>query len=304
MAKRLLKTLIFGVAMAGVVAFSAMFAACNVETKHPEVKITIEFDSQTYDLEYTLYRNMYPQTVRHFIELADNGFYNDMIVHDYTTSDWFTGGYSYDEAAYASAVTGNSVGDYLEQHDKEDGYDELFIAGKLTPSVYKNSNITSANALRTLMGEYKNNIQQEIEKGALTAQYGTLKMFYYAKQTTQQVVVTPSSDQAITANYKNNCATSLFMIQVSSSSSYSADSYCTFATINNSGVLDDLVDAISDYIEKYYEDTTSNFTTSATVRVDNNDEFSTKSETDRAISKSFKVARTALVVKSVSVTKY
>lgn len=311
MAKRICKTFLFGVVMTLAVAFSAAFAGCNIETKHPEIRITVEFASQTYDLEYTLYRNMYPQTVKHFIELANEGFYNDTVIHDYTSSDWFAGGYGYDKDAYATAVSGNSVGDYLEQYDKEDKYDELFAAKKLTPTVYPSgytgSNISSAEAIRTLVGEFETNYGSSwIEKGALSASKGVLKMFYYPKQTTQQVSVTATYGDVVTRNYKYNCATSLFMMQISSSSSYTAKNYCTFGTINNSDVLDDLTEAISDYIEDTYgsDGTTSDFITSESVLVDNNDLFSTSDITDRAIARTFSVPRSAIVIKSVSVTKY
>lgn len=306
MVKRILKTLFFGVAMTTVVAFSAALAGCNIETKHPEVKITVEFNSVTYELEYTLYRNMYPQTVRHFIELADNGFYDDMIVHDYTSNDWSTGAYSY-SSDYATSVTANSVADYLENSDKEEEYLALFNDGKLTPSVYSNrtegGGVSSDDALPTLMGEFYNNINQEIENGSLSAAKGTLKMLYYTKETNQQVYVTPTSDQIIPAHYKYNCATSVFSLQVGSSSSYSATDYCTFATINDEEPLDDLLDAIADYISDNY-DSSSDFVASATVEVDNLDDFSTSTGTDKGISKTFSVAKSAIVIKSVKVTKY
>lgn len=304
MTKRILKTLFFGVAMTTVVAVSAMFAGCTIETKHPEVKISVEFNSNTYELEYKMYRNMYPQTVKHFIELADAGFYNDTVIHNYTSSDMFAGGYVYDADDYAEAIKDNYIGDYLGKDEicLEDKYDELFANNKLTASVYRTVDLSMP--LKTVMGEFYKNINQEIEKGSLTAKYGTLKMFYYEKKSTQQVYVTPTSDQTITANYKYNCATSLFMMQIGSSSSYSASDYCTFGEIKDSAALDALVEALNDYIEDNYDSDISDFTQSATVRVDNNDDFSNKDITDRGISTTFAVPRSAIVIKSVTVTKY
>lgn len=304
MAKRILKTLIFGVAMTTVVAISAMFGGCSIETKHPEVKITVEFNSNTYELEYKMYRNMYPQTVKHFIELADAGFYDNTVIHNYTSTDIFGGGYSYDKEEYASAVSGNHLGDYFSNDDicLEDKYDELFAQNILTASVYRSVDLSKP--LKTLMGEFSNNIDQEIENGALTAGYGTLKMFYYGKETTQQVYVTPNSSQVITANYKYNCATSLFMMQVGTSTNYSAASYCVFAKITDTDALDDLVKAISDCVDDNYGSDTSDFTETTNVLVDNNDDFSNKTITDKGISSTFNVPKTAIVIKSVSVTKY
>ena len=58
---------------------AATAAGCNIETDHPGIKISVEFNGETYELDYTLYRNMYPNTVRHFIELTENGLYNNLI---------------------------------------------------------------------------------------------------------------------------------------------------------------------------------------------------------------------------------
>lgn len=303
MTKRILKTLIFGVAMSAVVAFSATFAGCTIETKHPEVKITVEFNSNTYELEYKMYRNMYPRTVKHFIELADAGFYDETVIHNYTSTDIFGGGYAYDADDYAEAIKSNYMGDYLGKDEicLEDKYDELFAQNMLTASVYKRGDLSES--LKTVMGEFYNNINQEIENGSLTAKYGALKMFYYAKETTKQVYVTPTSDQIITANYKYNCATSLFMLQIGSGSSYSASSYCTFGEIKDSDVLDDLIEDIADYIEDNYDSDSTDFTESVSVLVDNNDDFSNE-PTDKGITATFNVPKTAIVIKSVSVTKY
>ena len=78
-------------ALAGAIAVSASLSACAVKTSHPRAKISISFNEVTYDIEYTLYRNMYPQTVRHFIELADAGFYDNTVIHDYRSNDWEIG---------------------------------------------------------------------------------------------------------------------------------------------------------------------------------------------------------------------
>jgi hypothetical protein len=94
-----------------------MLSACTIKTSHPEAKITISFNDTSYVLKYKMYRNMYPQTVQHFIELADNGFYDNTIIHDYGSTYWYGGGYSYNTEVdgvatdYAEAFSQNSMAD-------------------------------------------------------------------------------------------------------------------------------------------------------------------------------------------------
>ena len=81
-------------ATASVVSL-ATFASS--ETSYPKAEIKVSFEGETYTLTYELARKLAPSTVRHFIELADNGFYDGLCVHDYSTSKWITGGYKQGE---------------------------------------------------------------------------------------------------------------------------------------------------------------------------------------------------------------
>lgn len=311
MLKKLIKKLIIAatlVCMTGVAALSA--AACNVETDHPQVNISVEFNGNTYDLEYVLYRNMYPNTVRHFMELTEAGYYNNMLIHDYRANDWFSGGYSYDESAYNASAEINAYTDYLESHSKEQEYMDLFNGGTLTPTVYSgsvfdqnhNPQLDKDSALPTLIGEYSNNIKQVIEKGALTAEQGTLKMFYYEKQSTGKVNVTPTSDQTIwNADYKNNCATSLFSMQVGTSSVYAEQNYCVFGKMSNTTALTELIDAVADY---YDSDSSANSVSVTDVSVDNLVEtFSTETE-DKGTEVDFTLPALPIIIKTIKITKY
>ncbi len=293
--------------MAGAVAATA--AACNIETDHPQVKISVEFNDQSYELEYVLYRNMYPNTVRHFIELTENGYYNDMLVHDYRSNDWFSGGYTYNPAEYRTASDANLYADYLETHSKEQEYMALFNGGKLTPSVYSDSvydangvqQLKTDSALPTLIGEFKNNINQVIEKGALSAEQGTLKMFYYEKQSTGKVHVTPTSDQVIwNADYKTNCATSIFSLQVGTSSSYSAADYCVFGKMESTAALTELINAIEDY----YDASSASSHTAEDVTVDKLVEIFSAETEDKGTEYDFTLPDLPIIIKTITVTKY
>ena len=48
------------------------FTSCT--TDRPQVEMQIEFNDQTYTLNYTLYRKYAPNTVNHFIALAENNY--------------------------------------------------------------------------------------------------------------------------------------------------------------------------------------------------------------------------------------
>ena len=298
MKSKIFKKIALCFASALIVCSVGAASACKPETDHPEVRISYQFNGTTYEVEYKLYRNMYPHTVRHFIELSEEGFYDGTVIHNYQTNDWFTGGYFYDATEYSAKVEGNALKEYLEQFSKEDAYSQLFAAGKLSASVYGNvdadGKVIGSTALPTVMGEFKNNIQQEIKKGALTADYGCLKMFYYETETKQKVYVTPTDDQIILADYKNNCATSIFALQTGSSSSYSEKNYTVFAQLKETETFDKLVDAVKAYIDDNHSGTASDFYTAVNeIYVDNN-------ETEVT----FNVPKQPIIIKSVKVTKY
>lgn len=312
------KNVLISFALASVVAVTAAMTGCSIKTKYPRAEITVEFNEQTYKIEYTLYRNLYPQTVQHFIELADAGYYDDMIIHNYTSSDWFTGAYSYtaedgDNLGYSSAYTARGMSEYLEHNSKEEAYYKLFNDGALTPSVYKKliyndkgeQIVSKDDALPTLIGEFSNN-DHVIEKGALTASYGCLKMFYYGKgSTNQKVAIENSFGQLLEHDYKYNCATSVFAMQTGTSSSYGASNYCVFATLRNesaTNAFNKLNDAISDYIADLLGGSSSKFSTSVKVTVDNLDTFA--DEGGQGIDVTFTATAQPIVVKSVKITKY
>lgn len=320
-----IKKILFASALAFTVGLSAVCSACGVETKRPRAKITFEFNSVEYALEYDLYRNMYPNTVKHFIELSKAGYYDNMIVHEYAAGEWFTGAYSYN-AEYAGA-TGDSgaMSEYFAKYSKEAEYLKLFNEGKFTPSVYgntdyktdKNGNIVYENsnpvrvlnkdyALPTVIGEFKNNISQSIKNGSLSATAGSLKMFYYPASgadnaSKNKVYVTPTSDQILNADFKYNCATSAFAMQMGSST-YSADDYCVFGKVRDTDAMDKLKKAVDDYFEETYgtEAYTLNAENGVAVYEPSTDG---KSYNERKVEINFKAPKAVIKVLSVKITK-
>ncbi|MDE7163671.1 MAG: peptidylprolyl isomerase [Clostridia bacterium] len=297
MAFKKIGRVICAVALSGMALAAPMLAACN--TDHPEAKITVEFDGVSYVLEYKMYRNMYPQTVQHFIELADNGFYNDTIIHNYQSSSYmYGGGYGYsetDELSYMEAYAEGKEGllDYLDSVSKEKEYATLAdpAAGKITPSVYRDyQNGEYVNPLNTLIGEFSNN-QHKIDNGALKGSYGALRMYYSAKSDAKNYVRLDKygSADGVMGEYRYNSATSLFSIQMSSSTS-SDSNYCIFATLKSNDTLNSLRDALSKTVS----------TTETSLYVDNYDEFLAANSNEAT----YRVPNKAIIVRSVEITKY
>ncbi len=311
-----LKRAMIGVAAAAAIGVSAALSGCTIATAHPRARITVEFNNQEYTMEYTLYRNMYPQTVRHFIELAEAGFYDNTIIHDYTSNDFYGGGYGYDAEAYSAAVEDGTLDDYFDDKDyyKEDDYNGLVKDGKLTASVYRDNGYTydkngimvwnEGEALSTLYGEFKNN-GHEVENGQRGAEYGSLKMYYNEKviedTAAAQVLVKTGGGQMLTRSYEYNSATSLFALQVGNSSSLSTSNYTTFAYLSDEdaeNVLDDLLDAIDDYIDEEYN-SDSDFTVSVIATIDRFEEVG-----EQATEEKYSVPEVPIIIKSVKITRY
>ena len=313
-----IKKLITCIALSATVACLASTATgCSAETDHPEVSITYEFAGKQYTIEYTLYRNMYPNTVRHFIELTECGFYNNTVIHDMQTNDWFGGAYSYDKENYESrATSADSMSDYYSLYDndadtyisKEHEYYGLAESGKLSTTVYRNiayegqtQILDAKHAMATLIGEFSDN-QHEIEKGALTADYGCLKMYYSTRKTKKKVYVTPASGEINFRDYSKNCATYVFGMQVGTTSTYVASQYCVFATVKDDSKVENLVAAVEDYNIDKYGTTTSDHYLQPEVDVDTLDKFD--EEADAVITETFRSPKTAIVIKSVKIIKY
>lgn len=287
--------------LAGVasVCSTGVFAGCK--DGHADAEITIEYDGVTYVLEYTMYPNMYPQTVQHFIELADNGFYNNTIIHDCQTSNWYGGGYSYvagdEDGSYATAYENGKGGllEYLKASYKAGrtgAYADLFNSGKLTPTVYRDIREGRyVDPYSTLIGEFTSN-QHKIENGALKNSYGALK-FYYTSISDDEgkkkhvYLDKEGSAFGVQGEYRYNSATSLFSIQTGTSTS-SDSTHCIFATLDNTDTLRSLKTAVAKTSD--YED----------VDVYVYDELLGSNK----VQANYRLRRKPIIVRSVSITKY
>lgn len=293
MAKKMIKKIVSGIlAVAATVSSVGLFTAC--ETSHPEVEIQLEFNGVTYTLDYTLYRNCAPATVRHFLTLAENNYYDGLCVHNYSTTRLTTGGYYYEAGGENGGLT------------EKDYYTTVASTNfkNFTSTVYKNSARTESTY--TLKGEFTTNDFKVEGTGAKKETFGSLTMYYTAKKAENNVWVKRSSpdsegNEYDEKNYKYNSATSLFYISLSTSTKSNSD-YCTFATVGSSGktALENLQSAITTYVETELTGENNDFTESVTVRIDEDDFYAADEEN----SAEYEVPKMPITVKYVRVKKY
>ena len=275
-------------ALGCIVGCAATFTGCT--TSHPEAKITIEFNGKTYALEYKMYRKITPTTVNHFITLAENGYFDGLCVHDYTGTRMYTGGYTYDETKDDLIV-------YKPYFETVAAYKSF------SHSVWKDD--SQENPTYTLYGEFsKNNFR--VQNGSLKDGFGSLTMYYEDKGTCEDFVSVKRSDgnKYSSKEYKYNSATSLFYINLSTSSSTNSQ-YCTFAELDGDSkeTLESLQNAIDEYIETTFgteEGASSEFIESVTVDVCEDDPY----VGDSALVATYEVPVEPIVIKSVKITKY
>lgn len=286
MFKKIVKKIMTGaLALTCVFGCLGTFTACD--DGNPEAQIVLEFNDNEYVLNYQLYKDKTPATVNHFIWLAENGYYDGLCIHDYQADNnrLYTGAYSLD--AYGN----------LEYKD----YYEFVTTGEKSKSfpytVWNDEE--KEDPLFTVYGEFSANSFKvgENNKDVLKQQYGSLSMFYHAKDVEgRKAWVKNSKGEIIERGYSENSATSMFYISTVTSATTN-NSHCTFATLNNKDALEDLEDAIADYIG---DEDDSWFVSSQTMIKDPLDPIvgSKNEET------TYKLPNQPIVIKSVRITKY
>jgi cyclophilin family peptidyl-prolyl cis-trans isomerase len=290
MAKFLKKTLCGVLALAATVSSVGLFTAC--ETKKPEVEIQLEFDGTTYKLDYTLYREVAPSTVAHFLALAENGYYDGLCVHDYSTMSLKTGVYSYTEGGENGGLVYKNYYEIVKSDDFKN----------FSHSVWQDEN--KEVPLYTLYGEFSSN-KFTVTNGALKQSFGSLAMYYNEKRTDARVAVNRADGDGVSwREYKYNSVTSAFTISLDTTEKAASAKYCTFAQLGEDGKeeLEALVAAIQGYITSNYgsEASSANFVNPETVTVDTDDAFVGEEETDVE----FKIPKKEIKIKKVKVKKY
>ncbi len=215
----------------------AMFTACD--SAEPEIVITYSFLGEKYEVEYTLSRKGAPQTVQHFIELADADYYDGTCIHHYVDDAFLYGGaYEWDEAS----------GTIVEK--------DYYAAVKdldLTQSVYTlGENGEPGQPLYTVRGEFEANGVEGNSK-TLSHTQGALAMYYTSKGSSSVRVGTMRSDEGGYQEgdyYEYNSATSMFYTFTGSGTRTDLDdSYTVFGMTSDFTQMQELLDAISEYID-------------------------------------------------------
>ena len=286
--KKIFKKFLCGVlAAVSVFGCAATLTAC--ETANPEVEITIEFNGETYTLDYVLYREIAPQTVQHFLWLADNGYYDGLCVHDYENNKRLhTGAYT---VATSSSDADGLV--YKKYYETIAGFDNY---GDFPVSVWMDKE--KNNPTYTLKGEFAAN-GVTVATGALSETFGSLTMYYYpiAEESIAEkdvYMLRADGDGISKCDYQYNYTTSMFYISLSSTT-VTNNAYCTFAKLSEDSV-DELKDLQNEIKEYEYDE----FVNSVNTLVGQDDPFIGTLALEVKVS----VPKTPIIIKSVKVNKF
>ena len=290
---------VFSVVLAVFLLVGVAFAFVGCESDYPQIRITIQFNDNdsdtddTYVLNYRLSRKMYKQTVNHYIELIDAGFYDGTVIHDYQSNRMVGGGYTYNDV---------ENDDYRDLASLAEAYDAL----SLTPTVWADADYSEA--LNTLYGETAANGHGIDGEGAYTNEKGALGTYTYLDSSelpTPKPVVSAhkTSDGSDRKNipYQYNAVTSMFYLYTGSSAS--ADSnFCVFGVLaddDSSTRFDELLSAISSYTSTMKdEDDNYSFTEVQDMRIDDAmTEFG-------YYTAEFNIPKVKIVIESIEVTSY
>lgn len=313
------------VAFAGVMMGATALTFTSCESSNPKVTLNIEFNNKTYSISYKLYRKFFPQTVRHFLELAENGYYEDLVFHDYNSIAMYTGAYEYQE-------------DNTEQLHSRNYFDWLQTNNvTLTQTVYTQTADGIYRGTDTVVGEFASNnytITNNDNKIG-SEKRGGLVMYYSDKDSARDNMVTvrrasarsesdedayklakvsynvsTSSSDVTTEDakwfdarkYSYNSATSIFYLTNSNNSTVNKN-YCVFGEPYDSDATDvynSLYNAINAYITAEYPDEPGDFTEEKEVHSDANDWYYGSYN----LKATYNTPKTPIVLKSVKINRY
>ena len=287
---------LFSVLVAAAVLFTCtlMFAAC--ESKYPEIEMQVSFNGTTYTLTYKLYRNAYAQTVEHYLELIDMGYFDNTVIHDYQEGTRMVGGgYTYEDIENGDITDDLTALDYDAATLNDDG------SVKIPVSVWADEARTQPT--NRLYGEISNNNGFSLNNfSGLTNTTGAIGTYSYTSSNEKDYVyITRPSGTEVTGQYYKNSVTSMFFLATSSSAASSSD-YCVFGELANSNsvtAFSDLTTAITDYITAQQE-TDDSYSFTETLNTEIADSMANESPYDVT----FNVPKIKIIIRSVEVTKY
>ncbi len=295
----------FALVSATALSVAAIAAFTGCETNNPEITITYEFNGTEYEVEYVLSRKGAPQTVRHFIELADAGYYNGTVIHDYASDGVFLygGGYTWNQDAteLEEKLVEKDYWSELKKYEQEHNY-------QFTQSVFN----AGGEGTYTLYGEFsdngcKGNSQSYSHNYSLYP--GALVMYYTDKGSdTTRVDTSRSDDGSIQKGnlYKYNCATSLFYTWTGTGTRTDLDkSYCVFGCTKDYSKLQNLLTAITDYAANNLTGEEESFGEEVTIKnVNQYDPINGGLISNAKIPATYHVPVEPIYLKTVKVSKY
>ena len=278
----------------------AMFAGCTT-SNNPEVTITYTFNGKDYAVDYVLSRVDAPKTVQHFIELADAGFYDGLVIHDYQDYTLKTGGYKIENNTLVEV-------DYLTTVKALEADGTSF-----TQSVWADEERTIP--LYSVYGEFSaNGVEQENGKEYVHSE-GALVMYYTPKKgqggTDEQVWVQRADggvdndgNEYQRLGYEYNSITSLFYTFTGESRTESDSVYCVIGKAKNytEQMEEGLLAAITEYEDTLEEE--DSFTTELKNQPLNRYDYFRNVQTAGLTADYAAPILMPITVKSVKVTKY
>lgn len=278
----------------------AMFAGCTT-SNNPEVTITYTFNGKDYAVDYVLSRVDAPKTVQHFIELADAGFYDGLVIHDYQDYTLKTGGYKLENGQLVEV-------DYLTTVKALEADGASF-----TQSVWADEERTIP--LYSVYGEFSaNGVEQENGREYVHSE-GALVMYYTPKKgqggTDEQVWVQRADGGADNdgneyqrLGYEYNSITSLFYTFTGESRTESDSVYCVIGKAKNytEQMEEGLLAAITEYEDTLEEE--DSFTTELKNQPLNRYDYFRNVQTAGLTADYAAPILMPITVKSVKVTKY
>lgn len=240
--KKLAKIVAVALSAVFMLGCALLFTGC--ESRNPEITMRISFNGETYELHYKLSRDLYSQTVAHYLELVDLGYFDGTVFHDYQIDRMVGGGYTYEDMENGDEIEDLIAKDYDAATTDENGEVKL-----KNITVWEDE--AREHATNRLHGETSAN-GFSIESGAgLRNRFGVLGMYTYVSARERNIVYyAKSSDDGYgKSEYYKNSFTSMFYIYTSTSSSTDSN-LCVFAELaddESKDALNDLLDAIGDY---------------------------------------------------------
>lgn len=277
-----------------VLVMSLAFVGC--ESKRPEISVRISFNDKEYTLEYELYRNMYPQTVAHYLELIDMDYFDGTVIHDYQSARMVGGGYYYESSDVDVAD------DLIEKDYDAATKDENGNVTLENISVWEDAD--KERPYNTLYGEFMDN-GSEVENNGLTETFGSIGTYYYTPvNKSKEIWIQRNQDGEMDQRpYCYNATTSLFSIYTGSTGNSTA--YCTFGLLkeDDEQTLQDLLDAIEEYTLETLnggdEEGTEIFTVESQMNIE--DEYWEESVYEDVV---FNIPRAQIVIEEIRVLKY